>query len=77
MLFRSIPQLFGAYLFGDNALGTLWALRVNAKGKADVAPVGFIESVSSFGEDNAGEFYALSYSAGIVYRIVAAQTPAT
>jgi hypothetical protein len=34
--------------------------------------VGAVETVSSFGEDNDGELYALSYSRGTVYRIVAA-----
>ena len=67
-----IPGLYGAYLFGDNVLGTVWALRLDRSGNADVAEVGYVEAVSAFGEDNAGEIYALSYSRGMVYRIVGA-----
>lgn len=68
----TIPGLYGAYLFGDNVLGTVWALRLDDDGDADVAEVGFVEAVSAFGEDNAGELYAMSYSRGMVYRIVGA-----
>jgi len=68
----AIPALYGAYLFGDNALGTVWALRLDDDGDAKVAEVGFVEAVSAFGEDNTGEIYAMSYSRGMVYRIVGA-----
>lgn len=66
-----IPGLYGAYLFADEVSGTLWALRLSDKGKAIVAKVGSINTVSSFGEDLDGELYALSYGDGKVLRIVA------
>ncbi|MEY4372130.1 MAG: hypothetical protein RL219_899 [Actinomycetota bacterium] len=68
----AIPALYGAYVFGDQVRSVLWALRLDGSGDADVAQVGAVETVSSFGEDNDGELYALSYSRGTVYRIVAA-----
>ncbi len=68
----SIPEMYGAYVFGDAVRGTLWALRTNGSNKPVVAEVGRVESVSSFGEDNDGELYALSFGRGTVYRIVRA-----
>ena len=67
-----IPEMYGAYVFGDAVRGTLWALRTNGANKPVVAEVGSVESVSSFGEDNNGELYALSFGRGTVYRIVRA-----
>lgn len=69
---NDIPSLYGAYVFGDQVRSTLWALRLTSSGKAKVAQIGGVETVSSFGEDNDGELYALSYTRGIVYRIVGA-----
>lgn len=69
---RAIPGLYGAYVFGDQVRSLLWALRLDDSGATEVAEVGAVETVSSFGEDNDGELYALSYSRGTVYRIVPA-----
>ena len=68
----AVPGMYGAYLFGDAVSGTLWALRTNSSGKAIVAEVGRVSSVSAFGEDQNGELYALSFGLGKVYRIVGA-----
>jgi len=66
---RAIPALRGRYLYGDFGSGTIWSLRV-VKGKATEKRRESIrvESLSSFGEDAAGELYATSLS-GTVYRI--------
>jgi glucose/arabinose dehydrogenase len=66
---RAIPALRGRYLYGDFGSGTIWSLRV-VKGKATEKRREAIrvESLSSFGEDAAGELYATSLS-GTVYRI--------
>lgn len=66
----AIPDLHGAYLFGDFCQGTLMALRYD-RGK--VTMVRSLEAsvveLSSFGEDATGELYALSL-AGPIYEIV-------
>ncbi len=64
-----IPALSGAFLFGDYCAGQLRAF-VQSRGRA--ADHRFLEvpvqSLSSFGQDQAGELYALSLS-GPVFRI--------
>ena len=65
----AIPGLDGAYLFSDNCLGGIAALRV--RGGRVVAERGLgvrVPSPSSFGEDGRGELYVLSLEGG-VYRI--------
>jgi glucose/arabinose dehydrogenase len=67
----AIPELTGAYLFGDLCIGEIEALRVEngrVPGHAALGPV--VENLSSFGEDADGELYAMSLSGG-VYRIAA------
>ena len=59
----------GRYTFGDYCSGTIWSLRVTG-GKATgvrVEPFN-IPSLTSFGENAAGELFATSHS-GVVYRI--------
>jgi glucose/arabinose dehydrogenase len=66
----AIPELRGAYLFGDNCLAPIVAI-VRAGGRIvqrRTLPIS-VASLSSFGEDRAGELYALSLG-GAVYRIV-------
>ena len=68
---ESIPELYGAYLFGDLCIGEIEALRVEngrVTGHRALGPV--VENLSSFGEDADGELYAMSLSGG-VYRITA------
>jgi glucose/arabinose dehydrogenase len=69
---EDIPELVGAYVFADFCRGALEAF-VLRDGRAtqhrELGPV--VQSVASFGEDAAGELYALSLS-GPVYRIVPA-----
>jgi glucose/arabinose dehydrogenase len=63
------PGLRGTYVFGDYCSGTVWSLRV-VNGKAvGVRREAFkIASLTSFGEDAAGELYATSHG-GVVYRL--------
>jgi glucose/arabinose dehydrogenase len=63
-----IPGLAGAYLFGDFFEPELQSLRLSG-GEARVRGLGVsVENLVSFGEDAAGELYALSLS-GPVFRI--------
>jgi glucose/arabinose dehydrogenase len=66
-----IPALVGTYLFTDEVLGTVWGLRRGSDGHIDVAAVGELPTLVSFGEDSAGELYALAMgdATGGVYRI--------
>jgi glucose/arabinose dehydrogenase len=66
----AIPELFGAYLFGDFCLGRLEALRLEdgrVTQHRDLGPV--VPNLSSFGEDTRGELYVMSLS-GVLSRIV-------
>jgi glucose/arabinose dehydrogenase len=65
-----IPELSGAYLFGDFCDGRLMALRQRGgkvRERGGLGPA--VDQLSSFGQDGNGELYALSL-AGPVYRIV-------
>lgn len=63
------PDMRGRYVFGDFCTGEIWSLKVGA-GRA----TGFrrepitVPSLTSFGQNGAGELYAVSQS-GPVYRI--------
>ena len=66
----AIPKLVGRYVFGDFGSGRIWHIA------ADTPPTltmsGGLQtglSISSFGEDNAGELYVVDYAAGGIYRI--------
>lgn len=60
-----LPNLAGAYIFGDFCSGYIWALDANGRSRellrSDL-------KLSAFGEDLDGELYALDYTGG-VYRL--------
>jgi glucose/arabinose dehydrogenase len=67
----AIPNLVGAYVFGDFGSGRIWGLRRGSSGaweRTQLAAPG--KSISSFGRDENGELYAVEYS-GAVWRLVA------
>jgi glucose/arabinose dehydrogenase len=69
----SVPSLSRRYVFGDYCSGELFALARG--GDPDAAASLLPDRVSdlvSFGEDEAGELYAVSLSGGTVYRIAEA-----
>jgi glucose/arabinose dehydrogenase len=65
----SNASLRGRYIYGDYCSGTVWSFKL-AGGKATgLDREGFqIDSLSSFGQDNAGELYAVSHE-GTIYRL--------
>ena len=69
---RSLPSLFGRYLYGDYCQGKLRSFpAVPDHHASDDRPLGLkVPSLSSFGEDGAGHVYATSLD-GPVYRLVA------
>lgn len=69
---KTYPALAGAYLFTDYCSGNLWVTRQVAPGEFETEQAGmFRRSVSSFGEDEAGELYVTVDPAGAVFRLVA------
>jgi glucose/arabinose dehydrogenase len=67
---RSLPALFGRYVYGDYCAGDLRSFEP-AQGRAlDDSSLGLeVPSLSSFGQDNEGHIYAVSLD-GPVYRLV-------
>ncbi|MEP6993092.1 MAG: PQQ-dependent sugar dehydrogenase [Acidobacteriota bacterium] len=70
----SVPDLYGSYVYGDYCTGQIWA----ASRQADAwtaAPLPIqAPSLTTFGEDAAGDLYAGTQS-GTLYRFVAAAPP--
>ncbi|MCC7357864.1 MAG: PQQ-dependent sugar dehydrogenase [Anaerolineales bacterium] len=68
---RSLPELNGVYFFGDYCTGNVWTLPAATPDPAVTQwpSTGF--NISSFGEDEAGELYAVDLNGG-VYRLVRA-----
>jgi glucose/arabinose dehydrogenase len=66
---ESIPELYGAYVFGDLCLGRIEALRVQGGRVVSHRALGpVVPNLSSFGEDARGELYAMSLG-GALYRL--------
>ncbi|MBA4180186.1 MAG: glucose dehydrogenase [Anaerolinea sp.] len=66
------PKLAGAYFFTDYCGGVIWALTRAADGSWTRTPVLSSRlSISSFGEDQAGEVYVVSQEDGTIYRLKA------
>jgi glucose/arabinose dehydrogenase len=68
---EAIADLQGAYLFGDFCSGQMWATYRDLSGAWQTnrfLNLGF--SLSSFGEDEAGELYIVDYAGGRVLRMV-------
>jgi glucose/arabinose dehydrogenase len=64
------PAERGRYVFGDYCSGRVWSVRVKGGEATSVRTEPFrISSLSSFGEDAAGELYATSQDGGVVYRL--------
>ena len=73
---QAIPRLRGQYLFADYVRGNVWSLLPRGGSYTvlnrtrDLRPREIIANISSFGEDNAGEVYLVSYRSGKIYQIV-------
>jgi glucose/arabinose dehydrogenase len=71
----AVPALVGGYVFSDYCTGTLWALSAAAAladGSVPLTAVGSAgQSVSSFGQDDAGELYLMGQS-GRILKVAAA-----
>jgi glucose/arabinose dehydrogenase len=71
---KLLPELQGAYLYGDYVSGRLWALRYDPDQQKVVANQPLVTSnlpVMSFGEDEDGEVYFTNeLGGGTIYRFV-------
>jgi hypothetical protein len=66
---RSLPSLYGRYVYGDYCTGDLHSLIPAIPRAKDDRSLGLnVPSLSSFGEDNQDHLYATSLD-GPVYRI--------
>ena len=72
---RDFARLSGIYFYADFCSGRVWGLRRNATGweTQELLQVGF--AFTSFGEDDAGEVYAVDGNSGALYRLVDADGP--
>ena len=62
----AVPAAQGRYFFGDYCSGRVWSLRVAGGRARNVRSEGFrVPSLSSFGEDAAGELYLTSLEGGV------------
>ncbi|MBC8100529.1 MAG: PQQ-dependent sugar dehydrogenase [Armatimonadetes bacterium] len=63
---EAVPELVGAYLFGDYCTGRIWASYRDLDGNWQTNTLMLLGSeLSSFGEDQAGELYAVSYRGSV------------
>jgi glucose/arabinose dehydrogenase len=63
------PAERGRYVFGDYCSGTIWSFRVSAGKAVELRTEPFkIASLSSFGENSAGELFAVSLD-GTIFRL--------
>lgn len=65
----SIPALQGIYLYGDLCSGRIWGLRRNGAVWENRLLIDTTLTISTFGEDEAGELYLADYATGDIYRI--------
>lgn len=68
----AIPALYGGYLFGDFCTGEVWVITASAPAPAPKTLLLDTDfTLSSFGQDAAGELYVLDYGNGRLYQVVA------
>jgi hypothetical protein len=72
---RDFARLSGIYLYADYCSGRVWGLRNGASGweAQELMQPGY--GFTSFGEDDAGEVYAVDGNSGTLYRLVDADGP--
>ncbi len=67
----TVAPLAGYLLYGDYCSGRIWGA-TNASGAwitSELLSTGL--NLSTFGEDQPGEFYVASYGTGVIYRVFA------
>jgi hypothetical protein len=74
MVYRgtAIPSLDGAYLYADYCSGRIWGLRKSNEHWVSTELADTKLSISTFGEDEAGELYVADHDSGSIYQVTAA-----
>jgi glucose/arabinose dehydrogenase len=75
---QAYPQLDGIYFYSDFCSGTIWGAIQDKQGRwisQDLLDSGL--SVTTFGEDEAGELYLVDYLRGVLYQITSPQVTPT
>jgi hypothetical protein len=62
------PRMQGMYFYGDYCTGKIWGL-INAIGWQNQLLLDTDLSISTFGEDEAGNLYLADLSSGVIYQI--------
>lgn len=66
---KGAKAAFGRYFYGDFCTGNIWSAKLSGRGATGLRKESFkIASVTSFGEDAAGELFAVSHG-GTLYRL--------
>ncbi|NJK79081.1 MAG: PQQ-dependent sugar dehydrogenase [Chloroflexaceae bacterium] len=78
----AFPLMQGVYIYGDYCSGYVWGLRRNSEQNWEnilLLETGFFGSLSSFGEDEAGNLYIANLANGAIVQVIdtAAPPPAT
>jgi uncharacterized repeat protein (TIGR03806 family) len=72
---KRFPELEGSYFFGDYMTGNLWRTQKDSSGEYQTELARRTgRSIASFGEDDDGEVFVLSFDGGI-YRVVPTSEP--
>ncbi len=66
---KAIPELEGAYVYGDFQTGLMWYFRWNGKEATKPQFIGMTPEIASFGEDRDGEIYVVNLK-GKLFKIV-------
>lgn len=64
----AIPQLQGAYIYGDYVTGIIWRLRYDGQRVTEHEQIGNVPEIASFGVDTHGELYICSLR-GRIYKL--------
>ena len=72
---RDFARLSGIYFYADYCSGRVWGLRNGASGWETQELLNPGYGFTSFGEDDAGEVYAVDGNSGTLYRLVDADGP--
>ncbi len=72
---RASPGLRGIYLYGDYCSGRIWGVERQGSQRTSRLLLSSGFSISSFGEDEAGEIYVANAANGTIHRITGSRAP--
>ncbi len=66
---RQFPRLSGTYLYGDFCSGRIWGVPTPPRAQDNTQLLKSSYTLSTFGEDEAGEVYLADYTGGTIYHL--------